>query len=125
MLNHKLQEVLSHPSDGIVAIVSQGSDGAHVVNSWNSYVNVKEDEKLLLPVGGMNKTQQNVEQDNKVKITIGNREVEGLRYKGTGFLIKGTAEFLHAGPDFDFMKEKFPWARAVLEITPASIEQTL
>ncbi len=125
MLNGKLMEVLTHPSDGMVAIVSQGADGAHVVNSWNSYVNVTEDERLLIPVGGMNKTQKNVEQDDKVKVTIGNRKVQGLRYQGTGFLIKGTAKFLQTGPDFDFMKEKFAWARAVLEITPASVEQTL
>ena len=38
MMNEKLLEVLSHPADGEVAIVTQGIDGPHVVNTWNSYV---------------------------------------------------------------------------------------
>ena len=40
MLNEKLLEVLSHPADGIVAIVTQGKEEPHVVNTWNSYVHV-------------------------------------------------------------------------------------
>ena len=36
MLNEKLLEILSHPADGEVAIVTQGTDGPHVVNTWNS-----------------------------------------------------------------------------------------
>lgn len=125
MLNEKLLEVLSHPVDSIVAIVTQGPDLPHVVNSWNSYVNVTPDGKLLVPVGGMNQTENNVTKDNRVKLTIGNREVQGKMYKGTGFLVTGTAEFVKEGSEFDMMKEKFPWARAVLEITANTVEQTL
>ena len=125
MLNEKLLEVLSHPADGEVAIVTQGIDGPHVVNTWNSYVNVTPDGKLLIPASRMNKTEKNAEGDHRVKLTIGSREVQGTRKKGTGFLITGTAKFLKDGPEFNMMKEKFSWARAVLKITIDTAEQTL
>jgi hypothetical protein len=44
---------------------------------------------------------------------------------GTGFLIKGTAEIAAAGADFDMIKAKFSWARAVLAVTITSATQTL
>ncbi|WFA09405.1 pyridoxamine 5'-phosphate oxidase family protein [Tissierella sp. Yu-01] len=125
MLNEKLLEVLRHPADGEVAIVTQGIDGPHVVNTWNSYIHVSQDDKLLIPVGGMNKTEENIDRDNRVKLTIGSREVQGKNYKGTGFLIIGTAQFLKNGPDFDLISEKFPWSRATLLITINSVENTL
>ena len=125
MLNEKLLEILSHPADGVVAIVTQGVDGPHVVNSWNSYINITSDDRLLIPVGGMKTTEKNVEENHIVKLTIGSREVQGLNYKGTGFLITGTANFLKNGPEFNMMKEKFSWVRAVLEITIDTAVQTL
>lgn len=125
MLNEKLLEVLSHPADGEVAIVTQGPDGVHVVNTWNSYINVTQDDRILIPAGGMNKTEKNIEGNNRVKMTIGSREVQGKNYKGTGFLLTGTAKFISSGSDFTMMKEKFPWLRAVLEITISAAEQTL
>ena len=125
MLNEKLLEVLSHPADGEVAIVTQGIDGPHVVNTWNSYVCITPDGKLLIPAGRMNKTEKNVEGNNHVKLTIGSREVQGLSYKGTGFLITGTAKFIKDGPGFNMIKEKFSWARAALEITIGTAVQTL
>lgn len=125
MLNEKLKEVLTHPADGAISIVTQGVNEPHVVNSWNSYVNVTPEGKWLIPVGGMNDTEKNIERNNQVKLTVASREVQGKMYKGTGFLIKGTAKFVKDGSDFTMMKEKFPWARAVLEITIASAEQTL
>jgi hypothetical protein len=125
MLNEKLLEVLSHPADGEVAIVTQGIDGPHVVNTWNSYVRIIPDRRLLIPVGRMNETEKNIARNNMVKLTIGSREVQGLSYKGTGFLITGTAKFVKEGPMFNVIKEKFSWARAALEITIETMVQTL
>jgi hypothetical protein len=39
-------------------------------------------------------------------------------------LIKGKARFVTAGPDFDFMKEKFSWLRATLAVTIETATQT-
>lgn len=125
MLNEKLLEILSHPADGEVAIVTQGTDGPHVVNTWNSYIIITPDGKMLIPVGGMNKSEKNIGENQMVKLTIGNREVQGLNYKGAGFLITGTARFAKNGTEFNLMKAKFVWARAVLEITIETAVQTL
>lgn len=125
MINEKLIEVLSHPSDGVVAIVTQGKEEPHVVNTWNSYIQVTTDDKLLIPAGFMNRTEKNIEDNNNVWLTIGNREVQGKMYKGTGFSIKGTARFLKDGTEFEMMKEKFDWIRAVLEVTIEKAVQTL
>lgn len=125
MINDKLSEILSHPSDGEVAIVTQGVDGPHVVNTWNSYVYITTDGRMLIPAGRMNQTEKNIENNSHVKLTVGNREVQGLNYKGAGFLITGTAKFRKDGPEYNIIKEKFPWARATLEITIINIVQTL
>ncbi|WP_017414931.1 pyridoxamine 5'-phosphate oxidase family protein [Clostridium tunisiense] len=123
MIPAKLLEVLS--KEGVVAIVTEGKEGAHLVNSWNSYIKITTDESLLVPVGGMKVTEANLQENNKVLVTIGSREVEGFHSKGTGFLITGTASMLYEGARFNKTKESFPWARAVLEIRPEAITQTL
>lgn len=125
MINQTLTEVLSHPADGVVAIVTQGTDEPHVVNTWNSYVHVSSDDKLLIPAGFMHRTEKNIAANNKVQLTVGSREVQGKMYKGTGFLIKGTARFLSNGEEFEMMKEQYDWIRAVLEITIEHTIQTI
>lgn len=125
MFDATLLQVLSHPSDGIVAIVTQGQTEPHVVNTWNSYITISGENKLLIPVGGMNQTETNLQLDNRVKLTVGSREIEGLRYKGTGFLISGTARMVTEGPEVEEMKKAYPWLRAVLEVTIESCQQTL
>ncbi len=95
MIPAKLLEVLS--KEGVVAIVTEGKEGAHLVNSWNSYIKITTDESLLVPVGGMKVTEANLQENNKVLVTIGSREVEGFHSKGTGFLITGTASMLYEG----------------------------
>jgi hypothetical protein len=109
-----------------VAIATQGSNGLpHLVNTWNSYVQVTKDEYLLIPAGGMQSTEQNVSANHIVLLTAGSRDVEGKHGPGTGFLVVGNAEFIHTGPDFDLIKSKFPWARAALRVAVTEITQTL
>lgn len=124
MLDKKLLEVISSPPDSAFSIVSQGDDFPHVVNSWNSYIRINGD-KLLIPAGRMTETEKNILKNNNVLLTIANREVEGKSYKGTGFLVKGTAEFAKEGIDFDTVKSDFPWARAALIVKVIDAEQTL
>jgi hypothetical protein len=123
MLTEKFLEVINH--EGVVSIVSWGENEPHIVNTWNSYLNVTSDERILIPAAGMRRTQKNVEQNNKVKVTLGSKEVMGYNYPGTGFLIEGTAKFVESGLEFDMMKEKFSFLSRVLEITVTSAKQTL
>lgn len=86
---------------------------------------VGPNETLLIPAGGMNTTEANVAKNDQVLLTVGSREVEGFRAPGTGFLIKGSAAFLKAGSKLEAIKQRFPWARAAVEITITSTTQTL
>jgi len=53
-----------------------------------------------------------------------NKSPEPTAVGAAGFLIKGKARFVKAGPDFDFMKEKFSWLRATLAVTIETATQT-
>ena len=123
MIPEKLLEVLKQ--DGVVAIATLGKEGPHLVNTWNSYIRITSDERLLIPVGYMHRTEANIAFNNQVLITLGSSKVAGNMGPGTGFLIKGTAEIAAAGADFDLIKTKFAWARAVMAVTIASATQTL
>jgi len=118
-----LLEVLKHP--GVVAIATQGEDGPHLVNTWNSYVQLRDNGRLLVPAGYMHVTEANIARDNRVLLTVGSHEVAGKIGPGTGFLIRGRGEFLFSGADFDSIKAKYTWARAALAVTVESVEQTL
>src|SRR5512137_2043475 len=123
MIPEKLLEVLKH--DGVVAIATLGQDGPHMVNTWNSYVQITNDGRLLIPVGYMHRTEANIALNSQVLITLGSSKVAGKQGPGTGFLIKGTASFRTSGPDFDVIKAKFAWARAALAVIILSATQTL
>jgi len=123
-LPENFYEVLQH--EGVVAIISWGNGEPHVVNTWNSYLVVTEDERILIPAYGMRKTEKNVIENNKVKLTLGSKEVIGFQnYQGTGFLIEGTAAYIESGETYDMMKEKFSFLTRVLEVTVTSIKQKI
>ncbi|MBU3142782.1 pyridoxamine 5'-phosphate oxidase family protein [Clostridium sp. CF012] len=124
MLTEKFFDVLK--KEGVVSIVSWGIDEPHVVNTWNSFLVVTSDERILVPAYAMRKTEKNVNQNNKIKIALGSKEVLGYKdYPGTGFIIEGTAKYLESGSEFDMMKEKFSFLTRVLEITVTSAKQML
>ncbi len=124
MLTEKFYEVLKH--EGVVSIVSWTPAQANVTCSWNSYLVVTEDERILIPAAGMHSTENDTKINNKVKLALGAREVMGFNnYQGTGFGIHGTAKFLTTGSDFDMMKKKYPFLTRVLEITVTSSKQLL
>lgn len=123
MFNKSFLEVLKH--QGIVSITSWANENVHVVNTWNSYLRITTDSRILIPAAWFNRTEKNININNKVIITLGSHEVEGKMGMGTGFVIDGTAKFLAHGTDFDMMKENFSFLTRVLEITPESVRQTI
>lgn len=123
-LTEKFHKVIEN--EGVVSIVSWGKEEPHIANTWNSYLEVTEDERILIPAYGLRKTQKNVEVNNKVKLTLGNRNVLGYKdYQGTGFYIEGTAKYITSGEEYDYMKAKYSFLSRVLEVTVTSIKQTL
>ena len=122
-LSEKFHGVLQH--EGVVSIVSWGVE-PHVVNTWNSFLVITEDERILIPAYGFRKTEKNVNVNNQVKLTLGTKEVLGHNnYQGTGFLIDGTARYIASGEEFDLMKAKFSFLTRVLEITVDKAKQML
>ena len=122
MFDERFMTVVS--KEGVVSIVSCSDDEAHVVNTWNSYLAFPGEDRLLIPVYGMRKTQKKVDINNNVLLTLGTKEIEGKMGPGTGYLIKGTAKFMKSGPEFDMMKEKFSWANRVLEVKVSTVKPT-
>jgi hypothetical protein len=122
-LSEKFLEVLKH--EGVVSIMSWGVE-PHLVNTWNSYLVVTDDERILIPAYGFRKTQKNVEINNQVKISLGSKDVLGYKdYPGTGFIIEGTAAYIESGEEYDMMKSKFSFLTRVLEITLDKAKQML
>ena len=122
-LSEKFLDVIKH--EGVVSITSWGIE-THVVNTWNSYLVVTEDERILIPAYGFRKTEKNVNVNSNVILTLGTREVLGYKdYQGTGFVVKGTAKYISSGDEYDFMKEKFSFLTRVLEITVDTAKQML
>lgn len=64
----KLRDVLT--KDGVVAIATQGPDGPHMVNTWNSYVRLTTDGRMLIPAGYMHQTEANVAFNPEVLVTL-------------------------------------------------------
>ncbi len=123
MIPEKLLEVMKQ--DGVVAIATLGADGPHMVNTWNSYLRVTEDGRLLIPVGYMHRTEANIAFNPQVLITLGSSKIKGLQGPGTGFLIKGKAALVTSGPEFDLLKAAFKWLRATMVVTIESATQTI
>ena len=122
-LSEKFLEVIKH--EGVVSIMSWGVE-PHMVNTWNSYLVVTDDERILIPAYGFRKTQKNVDVNSKVKIALGSKEVLGYKdYQGTGFMIEGTARYIESGEEYDMMKSKFSFLTRVLEITVEKAKQML
>lgn len=126
ILTEKFFDVISH--EGVVSIVSWGIDEPHISNTWNSFLVVTEDSRILIPAYGLRKTQKNIEAEanHKVKLALGTREVLGYKdYPGTGFVVTGTGNYLSSGDEYDMMKEKFSFLTRVLEVKVISAKQTL
>lgn len=123
-LSDNFHEVLKH--EGVVSIVSWGNDEPHVANTWNSFLVVTNDERILIPAYGLRKTQKNTDVNSQIKLTLGTRNVLGYKdYPGTGFLVTGTARYFDEGDEYDMMKEKFSFLTRVLEVTVTRAKQTL
>lgn len=106
-----------------IAIATTGPDGPHVVATWGDYVRALgiQNDTILIPVGLMRKTEANLQHDRRIELLCGSRQVQGTRGPGKGCALVGTAKFQTAGPHFEEVRAKFPWARAALVV---SVEET-
>ncbi|SDQ08083.1 pyridoxamine 5'-phosphate oxidase family protein [Carnobacterium viridans] len=125
MLSKTFFEVIQN--EGVVSITSWGSgDQPNVRCTWNSYLRITKDERILAPIAGFTSVQGDVSKNDRVMLTLGSREVEGFNnYQGTGFLIEGRARFTDCGAEFEQMQKEYPFMNKLLEITVESAKQLL
>lgn len=122
MLNDIFNEVLQH--EGVVTIISDGGEGFHVVNTWNSYIR-KDGDILYIPAAGMHSVEGDMKKNDELFLTIGSHDVTGLVGQGTGFHMKGHGNFLTEGPIFEEMKAQFPFLTRVLKVTVFDSQQKI
>ncbi len=110
-----------------VAIATAGPAGPHLAATWGEYVKALGigDERILVPVGGMQKTEQNLAKNNRIEVLCGTRQVQGAHGPGKGCRIRGTGEVQTEGELFTAARKKFPWARGVLVINAVEVSEQL
>jgi hypothetical protein len=124
MFNEIFYECIKNP--GIVSVATASEDGIpHIANTWNKYLIITEDEKILIPCFGFRKTEANAGKQPHIEVSLGSDKVQGKMGMGTGFLMVGTGEFLKEGELFDRMHDKCDFANRVLVFTPQSCRQTI
>ena len=111
--------------EGVAPIVTWNEKEPNLAATWNSYIQKSGNNTLLIPVQGMLTAQDNVAHNNKVRMVIGSKEVQGKFGPGAGFLLEGTAAFIREGEQLATMQERFPWANCVLEVSVEKITQTV
>jgi len=99
-----------------VAIATAGPDGPHLAATWGDYVRALgiENDVIVIPAGGMRKTEENLETGSRVELLFASREVRRPDGLGQGCVLSGTAQIVSAGPQLDAARARFPWARALV-----------
>jgi predicted pyridoxine 5'-phosphate oxidase superfamily flavin-nucleotide-binding protein len=112
--------------EGIVSVASVSEEGRpHIANTWNKFLILTDEGKILIPCAGYRRTEENVKNQPVVEISIGSAKVPGKVEMGTGFLLSGTVEFQKEGELFERMHDKCSFANRVLVFTPDTCHQTI
>ena len=111
--------------EGVAPIVTWNDGEPHLAATWNSYIQRTGDDKLLIPVMGMQTTQENLAANSRVKMIIGSKEVMGKFGPGAGFLLDGTARIIREGENLAMMQKRFNWANCLMEVTVTKVTQTV
>lgn len=110
-----------------VAIVTQGPDGPHLVGNWGDYARRIgiDDERIILPAGHYERTEQNLRRDSRIQLMAASRAVRGSRGPGQGGVIHGKGSVQAEGELAARAKAAFPWARGALVIEVERCEMQL
>ncbi len=123
MISPILREILAH--EGPASIATMGEEGVHLAATWNSYIALGQCDELLIPVGTMRQTEENIKQGSEVQMIIASKDVRGTHGLGAGCLVRGTAHIEDGGVYFDEMKSRFSWARAVMILELLEVRQLI
>ena len=53
MFSETFLDVLNH--EGVVSVTSWSDDNVHVANTWNSYLRITDDGRILIPAAWFNR----------------------------------------------------------------------
>lgn len=111
----------------VIAIVTQGPDGPHLVGNWGDYARRIgiDDARIVLPAGYYKRTEENLQRDGRVQLMVASREVRGSRGPGQGGVIHGKGSVQTEGELAARAKAVFPWARGALVIDVERCEMQL
>lgn len=109
------------------AIVTQGPDGPHLVGNWGDYARRIgiDDERIVLPAGHYERTEENLKRDNRIQLMVASRAVRGSRGPGQGGVLHGKGSVQAEGEFAARAKAVFPWARGALVIDIERCEMQL
>ena len=124
-MNPKLVQILNHNVDSAASIVTWNQEGPHLVNTWNSFIQIINDTTLHIPAGGFNQTEKNLQKQPVIILSITSKAVQGFSNPGTGVVVEGVGRIITDGVELESMRTKFPWARAVLEVKITNTTQTM
>ena len=124
LFNETFRDCLSHPGSAALATVS-AEGKPHIANTWNKYLIITEDEKILIPCYGFHKTEKNAADHPCMELTLGSDQVQGKMGMGTGFLLTGTGRFLKEGELYERMKKQSEWISRVLVFSADSCRQII
>jgi len=102
-----------------VAIATVGPGGPHLAGTWGDYIRALgvDNDVVLIPAGGLRQTEANLKANPRIELLLASRQVQRAEGAGQGCVLSGTARLEAAGPAFDKVKARFPWARAALVVT--------
>ena len=126
ILNATIKDVIEKTE--VVAIATFGENGPHLVATWGDFIkslDINDGKTIIIPVGGYHQTEKNLNDDNRIELLVGSKQVQGKNGPGTGYRLVGRAEITASGKFAELTKAKFPWARGALVIQVEKADQLL
>jgi len=126
ILNATIKDVIEKTE--VVAIATFGENGPHLVATWGDFIkslDINDGKTIIIPVGGYHQTEKNLNDDNRIELLVGSKQVQGKNGPGTGYRLVGRAEITASGKFAELTKANFPWARGALVIQVEKADQLL
>jgi hypothetical protein len=121
MIDEAVRSVLTE--EGPASFVTTGPAGAHLVATWQSYLEIVDDATFAFPAAGYLVTEDNLKAGSACQMIIGRQR--GPAGPSLGFRLTGSAAVQEGTPIHQQVKAKFPWCRAAVVFTVTAVERIL
>jgi|YNPNPStandDraft_1061719.scaffolds.fasta_scaffold53587_2 hypothetical protein len=121
MLTEQVKRVMRHNEPVTIGTAWEG--GPHLVAAWMNYIEIIDDRTLAIPAGGYEHTEENLKAGSPIQLMMATLQEEGAHGPGLGFRLTGSGRVDTAGPIYERVFKRFPWARGALVVTVEKVEQ--